>query len=50
MKWGISSKQFMHGYLHIGEPFLARLPEVKATSWQRFKGKLKSIISIITGK
>lgn len=50
LKWGISSKQFMHDYLHIGEPFIARLPEVKATCWQRFKGKLKSIISIITRK
>lgn len=50
LKWGISAKQFMQGYLHIGEPFLARLPEVSSSRWERFIGKIKLINTIITGK
>ena len=50
LKWGISSKQFMHDYLHIGEDFEGKLPEAKTTPWQHFKGKTKTIISIIKGK
>lgn len=50
MKWGISANAFMHGYLHIGEAFKPRLPEVETTGWQRFMGKVKLINTIITGK
>ena len=50
MKWGLSANQFMHGYLHIGEPFTGQLPEVNTSRWERFIGKIKLIISIIKGK
>ena len=50
MKWGISANAFMHGYLHIGEAFKPRLPEVETSGWQRFMGKVKLINTIITGK
>lgn len=50
MKWGISAKQFMQGYLHIGEAFQPRLPEVSISRWERFVSKIKLINTIITGK
>lgn len=50
MKWGISANQFMHDYLHIGEPFTPRLPEVKTSRWKRFIGNIKLINTIILGK
>lgn len=49
-KWGISAHQFMHGYLHIGENRDMPLPEILTSRWERFIGKTKLIISIITGK
>ena len=50
MKWGISAKQFMQGYLHIGEAFMPRLPEVETTPWQHFVNRIKLINTIISGK
>lgn len=50
MKWGISAKQFMHDYLHIGEAFQPQLPEVSLSRWERFVNKIKIINTIITGK
>lgn len=50
MKWGISAKQFMHDYLHIGETYRPTLPEVETTRWQRFVSKMKLINTIIIGK
>lgn len=50
MKWGISAKQFMQGYLHIGEAFQPRLPEVTTSRWERFVSKIKLINTIIAGK
>lgn len=50
MKWGISANLFMHSYLHIGENFIPRLPEVNISGWKRFIGKIKIINTIITGK
>jgi hypothetical protein len=40
----------MQGYLHIGEAFLPRLPEVSISRWERFVSKIKLINTIITGK
>lgn len=50
MKWGISAKQFMQVYLHIGEAFQPRLPEVGTSRWEHFVSKIKLINTIITGK
>lgn len=50
LKWGISAKQFMQGYLRIGEAFNPKLPEVDTTPWERFLGKVKTIKTVITGK
>ena len=50
MKWGISAKQFMQDYLHVGEAYTPRLPEVHTTGWKRLIGKFKLINTIITGK
>lgn len=50
MKWGISAKQFMHDYLHIGEASQPQLPEVSLSYWKRFVNKIKIINTIITGK
>lgn len=50
MKWGISAKQFMQVYLHIGEAFQPRLPEVTTSRWERFVSKIKLINTIIAGK
>ena len=50
MKWGISANQFMHEYIHIGEVFTPKLPEVNLSRWKRFCGNIKLINTIITGK
>ena len=50
MKWGISANQFMHDYLHVGEPFMPRLPEIETTRWKRIVWKIKLITTIISGK
>lgn len=50
LKWGISAHQFMHDYLHIGEKFIAPLPDSTLGRWKRFSGKVKQINTIIKGK
>ena len=50
MKWGISANRFMHGCLHLGEPFSGKLPECQSTGWKRFTDKVKLINTVITGK
>lgn len=50
MKWGISSNQFMHSYLHIGEAYKETLPEVNTNGWKQFVNKIKLIKTTITGK
>jgi GT2 family glycosyltransferase len=50
MKWGISANQFMHDYLHIGEQYIAPLPDFMPSRWKQFSGKIKQLTTIIKGK
>jgi GT2 family glycosyltransferase len=50
MKWGISANQFMHDYLHIGEQYIAQLPDFMPSRWKQFSGKIKQLTTIIKGK
>ncbi|MBR3710991.1 MAG: glycosyltransferase family 2 protein [Bacteroidales bacterium] len=50
LKWGITANQFMHDYLHIGDNFIAPLPDITLSGWKRFSRKIKQISSIIKGK
>ena len=50
MKWGISANQFMHDYLHIGEQYIAPLPDFMPSRWEQFSGKIKQLTTIIKGK
>ena len=50
MKWGISANQFMHDYLHIGEHYIAPLPDFMPSRWKQFSGKIKQLTTIIKGK
>ena len=50
MKWGISANQFMHDYLHIGEHYIAPLPDFMPSRRKQFSGKIKQLTTIIKGK
>lgn len=50
LKWGISANQFMRDYLHIGEHYIAPLPDFMPSRWKQFSGKIKQLTTIIKGK
>ena len=50
LKWGISSNDFMHKYLHIGDNYIGELSKISEDIKQHFYSKLKLIKTIISGK